>query len=400
MGRMRWIWIPLLFPAALFAETLRIDLKAGDPKSVPGYGAARPVAVETTIPRLVFDTPRFHAKDPLFLRIALGGTKDVPFFCALDRSTDSGLHDLLHLDRDRDLDLTNDGEPVRGTVREVLGNTLVEFTAIEVAVPYALDGKEVREPYRLAIFYFAEAGKVPVTVQVERDGWRSGTATFAGKPVEVALLDDDSDGQFTSGDSWAAGEPGSPLLAREATRSMSHPCWAPGGEQWLRVKEVDPAGRFVTVEVAPAEEKEHDYWLRIARARQTPEERELGIDPMRPKADPKETIDWLVDRPVARGLEIGEKVDKPLLVEFFAPDCVWCVRMARYTFRDREVVNLCDRYVCQRVLFGPASDDTRKYSVEGTPTYVIFGKDGKEIARQSGFLAPDKFAEWLKKALR
>ena len=34
----------------------------------------------------------------------------------LDRSGD-GAHDLLYLDKDRDLDLTNDGEPVKARLR-------------------------------------------------------------------------------------------------------------------------------------------------------------------------------------------------------------------------------------------------------------------------------------------
>jgi RNA polymerase subunit RPABC4/transcription elongation factor Spt4 len=74
--------------------------------------------------------------------------------------------------------------------------------------------------------------------------------------------------------------------------------------------------------------------------------------------------------------------------------------MNRYTFRDREVVELCKQFVCAKIQFKPGAADTQRYKIEGTPTYVILDTDGSEIARQSGFSRPTDFAAWLRSALR
>jgi hypothetical protein len=374
-----------------------------------GYSRARSVAVETTVPRFIFEIPEFKAKDPLFFRFFLGQTEGVPFYGALDRSKEGDLHDLLYLDRDRDLDLTNDGDPVRARIRSLwnTGDTLVEFLDLEVAVPYVVEGKKTTEPYACLFYYYAGREGHPTTVQVERDGWRETTLKLGDEDYVLALLDDDTDGKFTTGDSWVmrkADTDRKEMLVRAATRSMSHPVWSEKGTWQVEVVGLDLAGRKAKVRVRPAEESERDYFLRIYRARQTPEERELRLDPLRPRVDDDETLDWLAgegkDVAYALGVAASPNVNKRLLVEFVGPRCVWCARMARYTFRDREVFELCKSFVCAKVLFQPGTADTDKYGVDGTPTYVVLDTDGTEIARHNGFSRPEEFAAWLKAAMK
>jgi thiol-disulfide isomerase/thioredoxin len=199
-----------------------------------------------------------------------------------------------------------------------------------------------------------------------------------------------------------AGTPKRDLLDRDATRSMLFPSWT-GDQKWMvEVKAIDPAGRTAALRVSPAKESERDYFMRVATQRQTEEEKELKLDPLRPKAGDGEAINWLTEKDAAYALEIANKanVQKPVLLEFTSPVCIWCARMERYTFRDREVVALAKRFVCARLPFAKDTDDAKKYRIEGTPTYVILGKDGAELARQTGFLRPTDFAPWLQGALR
>jgi thiol-disulfide isomerase/thioredoxin len=183
---------------------------------------------------------------------------------------------------------------------------------------------------------------------------------------------------------------------------MLFPAWSKDQKWQVEVKGVDPAGRVATLRVSPAKETEMDFFLRVARQRQTPEEKELNLDPLRPKASPEEKIDWITGKDAAYALDIANtpKVQKPVLLEFWSPVCPWCAKMEQYTFRDRETVALARRFVCAKIAFNKGTDDAKKYRVEGTPTYVLLGKDGSEIARHSGFLRPTDFAKWLKGALR
>lgn len=404
----------LLLALALGADEaskdLTVTLAPGLPKEGEklGYSSPRKLELESTAPRFLMEIPKFEDPQPLFFRLSLGETKGIPYYGALDREKDQKAHNLLHLDRNRDLDLTNDGPPVKANVRGLATSEgkLVEFLDLRLDLPYVVEGKETEEKYACVLFFmWEEKEPTPKALFVERDGWREGMVSLEGEAHDLALVDDDSDGQFSTGDSWVlrpAGTPKRELLDSDATRSMLFPAWSKDQKWMVEVKSIDPAGRAATVRVSPAKETERDYFLRVAMQRQTEEEKELNLDPLRPKASDGDTIDWIVNKNVQWALDIANtpKVQKPVLLEFMSPACPWCARMERYTFRDREVVALARRFVCARIPFSQDSDDAKKYRAGGTPTYVILGKDGSEIARQSGFLRPTEFAPWLKAALR
>lgn len=402
--------LALVLAADEAPKDVTVTLAPGLPKEDQklGYSSPRRLELETTVPRFLMEIPKFADPQPLFFRLSLGETKGVPFYGALDREKDAPQFNLLYLDRDRDLDLTNDGPPVKANVRGLATSegSLVEFLDLRLDLPYVVEGKEMREAYACVVFYMAEQkDATPPELYMERDGWREGMVSVEGEGYDLALVDDDSDGQFSTGDKWVlrpAGTPKRDLLDNGATRSMLFPAWTKDQKWTVEVKSVDPAGRTVALRVSPAKETEMDYILRVARQRQTEEEKELNLDPLRPKASDGDTIDWITGKDADYALSIANSpnVQKPVLLEFLSPACPWCARMEQFTFRDREVVALARRFVCARVPFSKESDDGRKYRAEGTPTYVILGKDGSEIARQSGFLRPTEFAPWLKGALR
>jgi thiol-disulfide isomerase/thioredoxin len=388
-------------------EDVTVTLTAGLPREGAkiGYSSPRRIDLEATAPRFLMEVPKFKDQ-PVFFRLSLGETKSIPFYGAIDREKDQP-YNLLYIDRNRDLDLTNDGEPVRANIRNVATSEgkLVEFLDLKLDLPYVSGGKEVSEPYACVIFYLADKDAAPEKLLLERDGWREGTIPLAGEPYTIAFLDDDSDGQYSTGDSWVLRPQGTPwmqMLDADATRSMLFPSWSADQKWMLEVKSVDPTGRTASIHVSPAKETETDYFLRVARQKQSPEEKELNLDPLRPKASPDEKIDWITDQDAAYALDIAKahNVQKPVLLEFWSPACPWCARMEKYTFRDRETVALARRFVCARLAFNKGTEDAQKYRVEGTPTYVIVDLNGAEVARHSGFLRPTEFTKWLKGALR
>jgi hypothetical protein len=407
--------VAVLFLAAVSAgapeeaREIVVTLKAASPGETKlGYSSARKMEVEPTVPRFLFEIPEFQAKDPLFFRISLGETKGVPFYGALDRTPAGVYHDRLFIDKNRDLDLTNDGDPVPARIRTLwtTEGKIIEFLNITLDLPYTVEGKEHKEPYACVFFYVLEkTQKTPAALLVERDGWREGVLTIDDNPYAIALVDDDSDGQYSTGDAWGmrpAGAERERLLHRDATRSMLFPAWSADQKWTVDVKGVDPAGRTVTLRIREARETEHAYFLRVARQRQTAEERQLKLDPLRPKADATDRVDWIENKDVKYALDIGNSanVQKRVLLDFTARTCPWCAKMYQYTFRDREVVQLTKRFVCARIWFKRDSPDAKKYGVEGTPTYIVLDLNGAEIARHQGFLRPTEFAAWLKSATR
>lgn len=374
-----------------------------------GYSNPKVIALETSVPRFLFEVPEFRSKEPLFFRMSLGETKGVPFYGALDQSGKTGQYDVLYLDRDRDLDLTNDGAPVEARIRTVFstGEKLIEFLDLSLDLPYSQFGKEGKEQYAAVVYCIVSGKKRPLTIQVERDGWREGTAKLAdGKTYRMLMIDDDSDGQYTTSDSWTFMPEATPLtdmLMADATRSMLFPAWSADDKLTLEVKSVDPSGREAVLLVKSAKETERAYFLRIAKSRQSVEEKSLDIDPLRPKAGKSQKVDWLVGRDTKYALQIAASpnVQKPVLLFFGSNRNRLSVFMDKYTFRDREVVTLCKRFVCARIDAGKLKADMRKYNVEAVPIVVVLTHKGVEIARdRAGFRKPRDFAAFLKSTLR
>ncbi|MDH3592908.1 MAG: thioredoxin family protein, partial [Planctomycetota bacterium] len=305
-------------------------------------------------------------------------------------------------------DLTNDGAAMVARIRTLwtTEGKIIEFMNIKLDLPYTVDGKDKTAPYTCVFFFALDKGKkTPEWLAVERDGWREGTATIAGTSYVLAVVDDDSDGQFSTGDSWVmrplATDPNE-LLSRDATRSMLFPSWSTDQKWTVDVKSVATDGTMATLRVKPAKEDERAYFTRVARQQQTPEEKALKLDPLRPKADGNDKVDWIRNKDFAYALEIAKnpRVRKNILLAFESKRCPHCRNMAKYTFRDREVVNLSKKFVCSTITFKAGGADVTKFSVKGTPTYVLVGMNGAVKAQSAGFKRPAEFAAWLKAALR
>ena len=392
-------------PVAAQEITVALALAKPDADVQVPYGASRALPIESTPPRFLFEIPKFETDTPLYFRVDLGETGGVPFFGALDRSKGGEHYDRLYFDRNRDQDLTNDGEPLQARLREMRdsGRTLVEFLNVELELPYRHEKKDFVESYRCVFFYYVGKNKEPVVVQLERDGWREGRVDIGGKPHVVAVLDDDNNGIFTESDSWELrpleqGRKG--LLSRDRTRHLLYPSWAHEQAWTVEADSIDPAGRELKLKITKATETEREYFVRIARRQQGAEEQGLGIDPLRPKIKRGQEIQWLRKEPLARALEIGRTVKKRVLIDFWGKDCAWCKRMDRYTFTDLEVAQLGKRFVCIKIEHKDGAPTSHKYGIKGTPTYVILENDGSELARHEGFLKPTSFAALLKRTLK
>ncbi len=373
-----------------------------------GYSRPRVIRTERTVPRFLFEVPKFQSKEPLFFRIALGQTEGEPFYAALDRSPAGLYYDRLYIDKDRDLDLTNDGEPFKARIRTIwtTNEKLIEFLDLKLELPYRVEGKVSKQAYPCVVFFTLKPGEtLPKRVAIERDGWRAGSTKIQGAEYSLVVVDDDSDGQFSTSDSWAllpANTAPAKMLGPDATRTMLFPSWSTDQKWTVEVKAVASGGASVTLLVKRSRETERQYFTRVATAQQTAEERQLKIDPLRPKIGSRQKVDWITRKDAGYALKIAQSpnVQKPVLLAFDQKTCRWCAMMYKHTFTDREVYQLMKRFVPARIPFKKSGDDSKKYKAQGTPTYVVLSVEGAEIARHVGFMRPTAFAAWLKSALR
>jgi protein disulfide-isomerase len=121
---------------------------------------------------------------------------------------------------------------------------------------------------------------------------------------------------------------------------------------------------------------------------------------------------WLTD--YAQAMKESKATGKPILADFTGSDwCGWCIKLSKETFSQPEFAAFAkDNVILLEVDFPQGKEQTaavkkqneglqKKFGVEGFPTIVLIGKDGKEIARNDGYLAggPSAMIAWVKESV-
>jgi thioredoxin-related protein len=109
-------------------------------------------------------------------------------------------------------------------------------------------------------------------------------------------------------------------------------------------------------------------------------------------------------------LEQAARENKLLLLDFTGSDwCAWCIKLKKDTFSKPEFQKLAEEKLVLVELDFPRSkaqsDEVKKqnlelaekFGIEGFPTLVLLDPQGKEVARNVGYLAggPEGFSKWV-----
>ena len=114
------------------------------------------------------------------------------------------------------------------------------------------------------------------------------------------------------------------------------------------------------------------------------------------RADGQE-VKWRYDYAAAR--KEASETGKPLLLDFGTEWCGPCRKLEATTFRDPKIVAaLNERFVPVKLNGDKETRLVSAMAVDGFPTLIVAGPDGKVSARQSGFLTVSQLADLLSKA--
>ncbi len=103
-----------------------------------------------------------------------------------------------------------------------------------------------------------------------------------------------------------------------------------------------------------------------------------------------------------QALNRAQQENKAVLVDFYADWCVWCRRLDTTTYRDPAVLSYVNSKLVPVKLNVDARDGqalARQYGVDGLPTIVILGANGKEIGRIPGYLPADRFLDAVRQVV-
>ena len=111
-------------------------------------------------------------------------------------------------------------------------------------------------------------------------------------------------------------------------------------------------------------------------------------------ADASEDIKWYS---YEEGKVLAKVEKKKVFLHFYADWCGFCVKMAKETFRDSDVVSyLNDNFISIRVDFDKNAETAQKYGVMGLPSNWFLTEMGQPIVSIPGYIPAEAMLTMLK----
>ncbi len=113
-------------------------------------------------------------------------------------------------------------------------------------------------------------------------------------------------------------------------------------------------------------------------------------------------IEWLHSEPEGLARAKGTYkpfLKKPLMIDFRADWCVYCIQMERTTLRDKRVIEALSRFITVKVDVTSRTPEgmaaAKKYRISGIPAFIFIDSNGKQTT-EVGYIPSDRFLRILK----
>lgn len=106
-------------------------------------------------------------------------------------------------------------------------------------------------------------------------------------------------------------------------------------------------------------------------------------------------IQWLTS--LAPALVQAKETGKPIMIDFFATWCPPCKMLDAKTYTDAKVQARSKDWIMVRIDVDQNKALAREYQIASIPTLVLVQPDGKEAARELGFIPPAEMLAFMSK---
>ncbi len=111
-----------------------------------------------------------------------------------------------------------------------------------------------------------------------------------------------------------------------------------------------------------------------------------------------EDIEWYSS--LDSGLTVAKQKKKLLMVDFYTDWCGWCKKLDNETYKDPDVIQYSQKFVCVKIDGDKDKMSVSRYRVDAFPAIYFLDSDGNIISKVRGFRPAEEFLAEMKNVIR